>query len=258
MTPLPDPTQADRGRRLRIAALRGAMALLVVASRPDAAAAAIGQSRPAGGAGQGRPADGGGDAERRFDLPAQPLDTALTAYFRLTGVQLLYDSSITAGRRSAPVRGTFSSREALRRLLAGTGLVARYSRERAATIVPESQRIAQPLVSIGRIVVRERAPIPLGPPASNRFRLYYLALESELHALVEAHPRLSRETFAATAVLSIAPDGEIRTLKAGTEEAGASGGRRARMLAEALVGRTVSPPPADLPQPLRVRLRGTR
>lgn len=69
-----------------------------------------------------------------FDIPAQPLDSALSAFGRATGVQLLYDSAITATRRSAPVRGAFSPPEALSRMLASTGLSPRFTGPRTATL----------------------------------------------------------------------------------------------------------------------------
>uniref|UniRef100_UPI0019541826 STN domain-containing protein n=2 Tax=Pseudomonadota TaxID=1224 RepID=UPI0019541826 len=75
-----------------------------------------------------------GEQRIAFDIPAQPLDAALASYFRATGVQLLYDSALTAGRRSGAVRGNFTPREALRQLLRGTGLIVRYSRANAAIL----------------------------------------------------------------------------------------------------------------------------
>jgi outer membrane receptor protein involved in Fe transport len=69
-----------------------------------------------------------------FDIPAQSLDSALSAFGRATGVQLLYDSGITAGLRSAPVQGSFRPSEALARMLASTGLSSRFTGARTATL----------------------------------------------------------------------------------------------------------------------------
>ena len=62
-----------------------------------------------------------GEQRIAFDIPAQPLDAALASYFRATGVQLLYDSALTAGRRSGAVRGNFTPRGALRNSCAERG-----------------------------------------------------------------------------------------------------------------------------------------
>jgi TonB family protein len=74
-----------------------------------------------------------------FDLQAQPLETALARFGRITGHSVLVASSLTAGRQAAAVNGEFAPREALRRMLDGTGLVARYSGADAFTLMPETQ-----------------------------------------------------------------------------------------------------------------------
>lgn len=77
----------------------------------------------------------GGEAVR-FDLPAQPLEISLSVFGRITGHSVLVASSLTAGREAAEVRGDFAPQEALRRMLAGSGLVARYTGSDAFTLVP--------------------------------------------------------------------------------------------------------------------------
>ncbi|WP_162248695.1 TonB family protein [Variovorax sp. Root473] len=72
----------------------------------------------------------------RFDLPAQPLEISLAVFGRITGHSVLVASSLTAGREAAAVRGDFAPREALHRMLAGSGLVARYTGTNAFTLVP--------------------------------------------------------------------------------------------------------------------------
>ncbi|MGJ7606822.1 secretin and TonB N-terminal domain-containing protein [Variovorax sp. LT1R20] len=72
----------------------------------------------------------------RFDLPAQPLEISLSVFGRLTGHSVLVASSLTAGREAAAVQGDFAPREALQRMLAGSGLAARYIGADAFTLVP--------------------------------------------------------------------------------------------------------------------------
>lgn len=63
-----------------------------------------------------------------FDIAAQDLPGALNAYARQAGIQIFFPSERIAAMRSVPLRGMFTREEALRRLIAGTGLeVARRS-----------------------------------------------------------------------------------------------------------------------------------
>ncbi|MGJ7545859.1 TonB C-terminal domain-containing protein [Variovorax sp. LT1R16] len=59
-----------------------------------------------------------------FDIPAQPLETALFQYGEASGTPALFPSELAIGLRSAPLRGRHSPDDGLQRLLQGTGLVA--------------------------------------------------------------------------------------------------------------------------------------
>lgn len=72
----------------------------------------------------------------RFAIAAQPMPSALTTFAVQSHMQLLYRYDEVAGVRSNPLNGTFEKREALRRLLLGTGLEATYASDTAATIRP--------------------------------------------------------------------------------------------------------------------------
>jgi hypothetical protein len=61
-----------------------------------------------------------------FDLPAQPLVSALERYSIASGWQVIYDADLATGRRSTGVKGNFAPAIALRMLLAGTGLTPQY------------------------------------------------------------------------------------------------------------------------------------
>lgn len=60
-----------------------------------------------------------------FDLPAQPLSAALTAFSRITGLQTVTTGISLDGKRAAAVRGSLTADEALRQLLAGSGVMHR-------------------------------------------------------------------------------------------------------------------------------------
>jgi hemoglobin/transferrin/lactoferrin receptor protein len=59
---------------------------------------------------------------RRYDIPAGPLGSALSAYAAQTGLLLVFDAALTRGLAVQPLAGRYTPRDALQRLLAGTGL----------------------------------------------------------------------------------------------------------------------------------------
>lgn len=71
-----------------------------------------------------------------FALSPQPLAAALAAFSAQTGYSVLVASELAADRRAAGVYGELEPREALRRLLTGSGLVARYSGGNAFSLTP--------------------------------------------------------------------------------------------------------------------------
>lgn len=57
-----------------------------------------------------------------FEIPAQPLASALDAFAEQAHVQMLYKAETVEGVRSAPVSGRYPPEQALKNLLQGTGL----------------------------------------------------------------------------------------------------------------------------------------
>lgn len=66
------------------------------------------------------------DTAQSFQLQAQPLAEALNHWAGQTRMQLLVQQNLVAGKRAPAVSGTLNAREALSRLLAGSGLRARF------------------------------------------------------------------------------------------------------------------------------------
>jgi len=75
------------------------------------------------------------DNQKTFNIPAQPLASALTAFGEQSGLQFSVDSSVIANARTAGVSGHLATADALRRLLAGSGIVFRFTA--ANTVVLE-------------------------------------------------------------------------------------------------------------------------
>lgn len=57
------------------------------------------------------------------DQAAAPLGEALASMARTAGVQVVFSSSLTEGRRAPALKGSYTPQEALERLLAGSGLL---------------------------------------------------------------------------------------------------------------------------------------
>jgi outer membrane receptor protein involved in Fe transport len=94
-----------------------------------------------------------------FSIAPQSLDTALAVFGEQSRWQVLYDSDMTAGKRSAAVSGTHTPEAALRLLLAGTGLGFRATGPTAVTLERPSPHGSEAL---------QTAPVPVGtqqPPA---------------------------------------------------------------------------------------------
>ncbi|CAN7301137.1 TonB-dependent siderophore receptor [Acidovorax sp. LjRoot194] len=83
-----------------------------------------------------------------LDLPAAPLAQSLNALAQRTGVQVVFASSLSAGRTAPAVRGTYTARQALDQLLAGSGLAARPA-DGGKTFVVEQAGQAAPSAAPG-------------------------------------------------------------------------------------------------------------
>ncbi|MFT8777475.1 MAG: TonB-dependent siderophore receptor, partial [Gluconacetobacter liquefaciens] len=86
---------------------------------------------------------------RAFNIPAQPLATALAAFARQSGRQMSYDPAITTGVTAHGVSGTMAPEAALATLLAGTPV--HFHRLNASTLVLD--RTASSTITLGPVRV---------------------------------------------------------------------------------------------------------
>ncbi|WP_068094060.1 TonB-dependent receptor [Novosphingobium rosa] len=75
-----------------------------------------------------------------FSIPAQPADTAIDAIGRQGSLQIVASRRVLAGKRTNPVEGNLTPREALDRLLDNTGLQARQTGPQIFIIVAAEMR----------------------------------------------------------------------------------------------------------------------
>ncbi|MBY8822913.1 TonB-dependent receptor domain-containing protein [Sphingomonas colocasiae] len=72
-------------------------------------------------------------AKRNFDIPRQDLSSALEAFGKQSGAEIVFDASDVRNRLSGPVRGQAEPVHALERILQGTGLT--FQRVNASTFL---------------------------------------------------------------------------------------------------------------------------
>jgi len=93
-------------------------------------------------------------ATRRFDIAPGPLSGVLAAYSRATGLVVNDPQALAGDLRSPGVSGAFSDEEALRRLLAGTGIGYRFTTARALRLergsITEGVTVLDPVTAVGR------------------------------------------------------------------------------------------------------------
>jgi outer membrane receptor protein involved in Fe transport len=103
------------------------------------------------------------DAPKSFDIPAQSLDTALLAYSRQSGLQVVSSSPAIARKATSGVQGVKTPREALQALLRGSELSFVSAGDRTVTIVNRPAEAARPGVTR---IVAETVVMQAGAPAA--------------------------------------------------------------------------------------------
>lgn len=181
-------------------------------------------SRPA-------PAQLAANETMRFNIPAQPLETALEAYGAATRLQILYETSMAEGRRSAEVKGALSREAALHQLLIGTGLDFTYTEERAFTLIYARQ-------------VSTRSITDFDP--------FLGGVQTRILSVLCRNSETRPGAFRIALQLRIKPDGRIeRPILLGSS--GTS--RRDASIADVLTNLAIDEvPPADMPQPITMVL----
>lgn len=76
------------------------------------------------------------DLQRSYEIAPQSLLSALEQYGAASGVSLIYDSALAAGRTSPGVHGVMTARAALQSLLEGSGLAPRYTGSDTLVLLP--------------------------------------------------------------------------------------------------------------------------
>jgi hypothetical protein len=164
-----------------------------------------------------------------FEIPAQPIATAIDAYSSATGLEVFYDGALAAGRRSNMIRGTFAPDSALRELLAGTGLAARPTGRGSFTLLQAPSR----------------------PVSSVADQSYFAAIQTKVSEVLCAHRETQPGEADLLVRLWIASSGTIaRAQLSDASDASTKEGAFAAVLR----GLPVGVPPAGMPQPVTMAI----
>lgn len=169
-----------------------------------------------------------------FDLPAQDLASALGQYQAITRQSALYETQLVRGKTSSAVRGRFTPRQALSKLLQGTGLTAEVVNERSVML--KRSAVQRPLTATEQTLAERR---------------YDGQTQQRLAKTLCAHPALQPGKHRMVLRYWIDDDGRIERLKvriagAPTLETG---------VRNALLGTHVGLPPAGVPRSAVVLIR---
>lgn len=196
-----------------------------------------------------------------FDIQGQPLNTALEEYSIASGVQVLYDSRLAVGRTSSALYGDFPPETALRILLAGTGLIGRYtgSREvvitepRAETVPPEAAAgtaAAEVVSRVTGVLSLDTLRIEDKPERQGNHLRYAGIVQSDIQRALRLDKRTRNGRYRIGIKLWVAEDGTVLR----TEIVDSSGNSErdeavALVLADMVLSRK---PPVNMPQPIRL------
>ncbi len=120
-----------------------------------------------------------------FDIPAQPVASALSAYVAVTGRPAAYNGNLAVGRISAAVKGRLTAAAALHLLLSDTGLLARETDAEAFVVVPAAD---EPLVGAPPTTIAANALSRQSPEQQRYSGIIQSAVNGALCARPETAP----------------------------------------------------------------------
>lgn len=207
--------------------------------------------------------------EQVYTIPAQPLAQALTAFARESGVDIFYETGLASGRRSAPIKGRYSVTIALRLMLEGTGLQARFTdRQSAYVYLPSSSseldvaagrpsgRPISPTLQLDMAEVR--APRMIGRPVTPSFDAYAHRAVREIRGILNAGGGLKGTDFNVAVLVRLDSSGRIETVALASESRDRQPEREAEIRSRLVGHRLSQPPPEGFISPFRFEIRPVR
>ncbi|WP_210302442.1 TonB family protein [Rhodoblastus sphagnicola] len=172
-----------------------------------------------------------------FNIVPQPLEEGLDAFSSTSNVQVLYETSLTSGRRSANLQGVFKPEAALKAMLAGTGLTAWRTTQDSFSLVPH-----QEVASLGGDVPGR------SPPEIERFGHFLGVVQAGLLDMLCRTEQTRPGQYKVALRFTVGSSGEVLS----SSLMNSTGNRERDAQIVAVVERlTVSEaPPSQLPQPI--------
>lgn len=202
---------------------------------------------------------------QRYDIPAQSLNRALASFARISGVDILYENALAAGRLSAPVSGAMSPQAALRALLQGTGLSARFTGHRAAIVflasgpAPEGPvmrpGIGASVPSLRLDMAEVIAPARIGSPDRTGWDRYAQLALTRIRARLTGDATLRDDVFRLHLAIGVEQGGRIEQVRM---IRGSGDAKRDAHVQRTLIGYQLPPPPAGLDGMLRFEVASGR
>ncbi|UGV27672.1 energy transducer TonB [Rhodopseudomonas boonkerdii] len=177
---------------------------------------------------------------RRFDIPVQPLAVALAVFAHQTGMSALIDAEVASGKTSSMVKGRLAPHDALRILLAGTGLSFRRVNDSAFAVGPNTSGQA-----IGSSSDHRRR---------GEYETYFARIQNSSERSFCSDPRIDLGPKRAVVQVWISAAGEVDAVHAVSVHID----EQAAALTERLLRTRLAPPPVGLPQPVTMILSGDR
>lgn len=191
--------------------------------------------------------------ERRYDIAAQPLASALAEFATVSGVNIIYPQSLARGRRSTGISGVHTAPVALQAILRDTGLSVRFTGPSAAVIflpgapaasAPAGGAAATGLPALQLDMAEVRAPLIIGTRDRTGHNRYAMAVLEEIRTVLRDEGGYQGRTYRIDLALAISVEGRI-----GDVALVRPSGSRAwdDHVVRTLRGRLLSaPPPTDL------------
>lgn len=194
-----------------------------------------------------------------FNIPAQPLQSALIIYAGVVGRQLMYDSKRAKSQQSRAVVGLFTADTALRMLIAGTDLTIVPTGTDVA-LVPWATIRANAAQGVGgdgeAMLVLDTLYVSVPPGAEQHpdFSAYGQLVRNQILKTLSSDPRTAKRVFNVQVDLWVAPTGAISETRL-TRSSGISAfDATLRQAIESIV--VSRGPPVGMRQPIHVTVIG--
>ncbi|MEH0196567.1 STN domain-containing protein [Caulobacter sp. CCNWLY153] len=193
------------------------------------------------------------------------MSAALEAYAAVSGLQILYDRPPDSGLRSPGAKGRLTPQEALAKLLAGSGLEARFSAGGDVLLAPLGaggppaavgpEPAKGPLLELDTLEV-EATPIVASQAAvPPTWPLYGGVVQQAVRSALRADRRTALGDYSTVLRLWIAPSGRIVQTAPAISTGDAD---RDALLGQVLKNLLLpAPPPEGMPQPVTIRVQSS-